>query len=243
MSLRSVPSQPARPKLEPRAVLPGPLLSDQEIVDRVLAGETPLFELLMRRHNQLLYRTLRAILQDDSEAEDAMQDCYVRAFTQLERFEGRSQLSTWLVRIGVNLALDRVRRRGRVFFVAPSTLEQPSAAAAEQAATRTPEDELASREIARLLQTAIDRLPLQYRAVFVLREIEQLDTRQTAECLGIAEGTVKTRLRRSRARLQELLDQRAGASSDDLFRFGGEHCDRIVAAVLARVSGAGAPPA
>jgi len=211
-------------------------LTDAEVVARVRSGETALFELLMRRHNERLFRTLRAILRCDVEAEDAMQECYLRAYRELHTFEGRSRLSTWLTRIGVNLALDRRRRQSRLVFLGSDALEVSLETSATPGPV-TPEAAQVSRELTRLLVTAIDDLPLDYRAVYVLREVEGLGTRETAESLGILEATVKTRLYRARARLREVLAGCAGASAAEVFRFGGERCNRVVARVLARLPG------
>jgi len=208
--------------------------SDVEVVTRVCSGETALFELLMRRHNQRIFRALRAVLRDDSEVEDAMQECYLRAYRQLSTFEQRSTVATWLTRIGVNLALDRRRRAGRIVPLEPHALEK-ALGAAEVAPGATPEDEYASRELADLLTEAIDELPDGYRAVFVMREIEGLGTRDTAESLGMEEATVKTRLHRARVRLRASLGDRAGASFQDVYEFGGERCNRVVARVLGQL--------
>jgi len=211
-------------------------LSDSEVVARVCAGDTALFELLMRRHNQRIFRALRAILKNDAEAEDALQECYVRAYRELHTFRGQAQVSTWLTRIGVNLAIDRHRRQARIVSMEPAALEiELDRSVAPDSVT--PEDARVTRELHDLLEGAIDDLPLDYRAVFVLREIEGLDTKDTAESLGITESTVKTRLHRARSRLREALYDRAGATAADVFRFGGERCDRVVARVLAALTG------
>ena len=206
--------------------------SDDEVVARVCRGEVRLFEVLMRRHNQRLFRAARAILGDDAEAEDVMQDAYVRAYSHLRQFEGRAAFATWLARIAVNEALARRRRRTR--FVG---LDGEAALVAGPG--RTPEEGAADRELAALLEGAIDALPASYRVVFVLRELEGLDTRETAESLGIPEATVKTRLHRARTLLRERLQvevrsEAAGAA----FAFAGARCDRMVAAVLGRIASA-----
>lgn len=210
-------------------------LSDSEVVARVRAGDTALFELLMRRHNQRLFRTLRAILKSDGEAEDALQECYVRAYRKLHTFEDRARVSTWLTRIGVNLALDRLRRQARVVSLDPEAFAAELDRSGERAPVN-PEDANVSRELAGLLERAIDALPLAYRSVFVMREIEGLGTRDTAESLGIEEATVKTRLHRARGRLRETLYEHAGSTAPDVFRFGGARCDRVVAGVLERLA-------
>lgn len=204
------------------------LLSDEEVVARTRSGDTAVFELLMRRHNQLIFRALRAILKDDAEAEDVLQECYVRAYENLHTFRGEARVSSWMTRIGVNLALDRLRKRGRTVSLDPSSIEVSN--------TGTPEDASAARELNRLLESAIDALPALYRSVFVLREVEGLGTQDTADSLGIESATVKTRLHRARAHLRKDLYARVGVTAPEVFRFGGERCDRVVASVLAKLS-------
>jgi RNA polymerase sigma-70 factor (ECF subfamily) len=203
-------------------------------VARVRAGETHLFEVLMRRHNQRVYRAARAILRDEGEAEDVMQDAYVRAYAHLHEFEGRARFSTWLTRIAVHEALAR-SRRGRRFQALDDT-------EAESMPTprSTPEQQASDHEVGALLETAIDSLSEDFRAVFVLRAVEEMSVAETAECLGIPEDTVKTRLFRARARLQEALLQAFEPSIPRAYEFHLSRCDRVVAAVLARI-GAGGP--
>src|SRR5436190_15177583 len=168
-------------RTEPVRVV-SPLL-DEEVVARVLAGETALFEVLMRRHNQRLFRTARAIVQNDTEAEDVMQETYARAFSQLRQFQGRSQWSTWVTRIAVNEALGRLRRQGR--FVNTDVTEMEEARMDEptrgdRSSAAGPEEQVAARELNGFLERAVDALPDTYRTVFVLREVEELSTAETA---------------------------------------------------------------
>ncbi len=208
--------------------------SDESLVPRILAGESALFERIMRRHNQRLFRAARAILNDDAEAEDVMQETYMRAFAHLGQFRGEAQLGTWLVRIAVHEALARVRKRRRLAPLPPDddveALPMP-----DRPTPIDPEREANNAELRRLLEGAIDDLPETYRTVFVLREVEGLSTAATAECLGVSEEVVKTRLLRARLRLRDGLYARAGAVASDAFTFGAERCDRIVAAVLPRL--------
>ena len=206
---------------------------DEEIVRQVLAGQPALYELLMRRHNERLYRTARAITRDDREAEDVMQQAYVNAFANLHQFDGRARFATWLTRIAVNESLARVRQRGRY---QPFDDDVTSAEASMQSAvTQNPERAAATGELRDLLEWAIDRLPDGAREVFVLREVEGLSTAETAASLGVSEDVVKTRLSRARATLRQALYERTGAKASDAFRFYRPRCDRVVAAVLARV--------
>lgn len=208
-------------------------LTDEEAVARIRSGETGLFELLMRRHNQRIYRAARAIVRDDAEAEDVMQDAYVRAFCHLAEFEGRSRFSTWLTRIAVHEALARIRRGRRFQPVDPETQETRTMSTAPRF---TPEQHASDGEIRTVLEKAIDSLPDEFRSVFVLRAIEEMSGAETAECLGIPEETVKTRLFRARSRLQEALLSALEPAAAHAFEFHLSRCDRVVAAVLARLN-------
>jgi RNA polymerase sigma-70 factor (ECF subfamily) len=208
---------------------------DEEIVTQVLGGNTGMFELLMRRYNERVYRAARAILRDDSEAEDVMQQAYVNAFTHLSQFNGSARFSTWLLRITINEALARVRRQGRYqTFDDELTLVEPfmSPNPAEN-----PERQTFTEELRALLEWAIDTLPDGTREVFVLREVEGLSTAEAAESLGVSEDVVKTRLSRGRASLRRVLLERTGATAPEAFRFYRPRCDRVVANVMTRIQG------
>lgn len=210
------------------------VLSDELVVSRVLAGQTALFEVLMRRHNERLYRAARSIVKNESEAEDVMQQAYVNAYSHLRQFDGRSMFSTWLTRIAVHEALARVRRRGRYINMDPendSTLKFP----APVASTPDPERLAFSGELGALMETAIDRLPDGAREVFILRQVEGMDTADVADVLGVSEAVVKTRLSRARATLRRDLYDHANVAASNTFRFLRPRCDRVVAAVLARI--------
>jgi RNA polymerase sigma-70 factor (ECF subfamily) len=215
--------------------LPAPLEpTDEALVARAVAGDPAAFELLMRRNNQRVYRTIRSILRDGSEVEDAMQQAYLSAFTHLHQFQGTSRFSTWLCRIAFHEALARVRQQhGR--FVSIDTSSEGSMAETLKAPSADPEREAGSREVALILESAVDRLPDIYRAVLVLRQIEGLTTAETAEILDVEEEVVKTRLHRARALLRTALEQRMGEQLDEAYSFGAERCDRIVAMVMARI--------
>ena len=204
---------------------------DQELVQRVRSGETALFAALMRRHNQRLFRVARAILRDDAEAEDVLQEAYVRAFQHLGRLEDLAAFSAWLSRIVVHEAKARLRRR-RAARELSSTQQGGTGMAAGD-----PEQQVLSRQLQRVLAGAIDELPVGYRTVFVLREIEGMSTAEVATLLGIREEAVKTRLHRARAALRERLYARIGAAAFPPFSFDGERCDRLVAGVLLRIAG------
>lgn len=201
-------------------------LPDPELIRRVRAGEPELFELLMRRYNQRVYRTIRSLLRDDRDVEDAMQQAWLAAYAHLGDFGGASSFSTWLTRIALNEALGRLRRSGRAPVAPVEELEamrHPSAG---------PEERAGDRELARMMEEALDALPDGYRTTFVLRELEGLSTADAAACLGISEELVKVRLHRARLALRDALFVRAGSAAASAFTFLGARCDHVVAGVL-----------
>jgi RNA polymerase sigma-70 factor, ECF subfamily len=209
--------------------------SDAETIQQVLDGNTAMFELLMRRYNERVYRAARSIVRDEQEAEDVMQQAYVNAFAHLRQFNGSAQFSTWLTKIAINEALARVRRRGRyeafdddLSNVEPFMSSNPA---------HGPERQAFAGELRGLLEWAIDALPDGMREVFVLREVEGLSTFEVAECLAVSEDVVKTRLSRGRAALRRVLMERTGATAPEAFRFYRPRCDRVVARVLASIAG------
>lgn len=210
-------------------------LTDEEIVERVRAGEAALFEVLMRRYNQRLYRVARAILGDDSEAEDVMQEAYVRAYLHLDQFTGAARFSTWLTKIAVYEARARVRQRRRFIEIGDVTDHQNFTGSATTMAGRDPEQHVLERELQALLEAAIETLPPVYRSVFVLREVEGMSTAETAACLGLSEDAVKVRLHRARARLRKFLSDRLRTQTTQTFPFGGARCDRVVSRVFERI--------
>jgi RNA polymerase sigma-70 factor (ECF subfamily) len=214
-------------------------LSDEEVAARVLAGERELFEILMRRYNQRLYRVARGILGDESEAEDVMQDAYVRAYRHLDQFAGRARFATWLTRIAVHEALARARRRGRVVEIDAMPDVRKESLPALRSAERDPEQRAVDQNLRVALEGAIGELPAPYRVVLLLRDVEGLSTAATAESLGLEVPAVKTRLHRARGMLRRRLAEQAGAACRETFSFQGARCDRVVAAVLARLVAAG----
>ena len=214
----------------------GSRLSDEELVRRIRAGETDLFEVLMRRYNQRLFRVARAILRDDSEAEDVMQQAYVNGYTHLDQFEERARFGTWLTRIAVNEALARLRRRGRLEEVDAMPEWDEKAMDALRSSAPNPEQQTLRREVRAVLESSFEAIPEIYRSVFMLREVEGLSTAEAAECLGLSEDTVKTRLHRARGLLRQELFERAGLASAELFPFHLSRCDRVVAAVFAQLN-------
>ena len=210
-------------------------ITDEEVVAQVRTGNAALFEILMRRHNQRVYRVARAILGNDTEAEDVMQEAYVRAFTHLSQFENRAKFSTWLTRIAVHEALARVRKSKRFETLDTEADSEVRVRPELMSNVRNPEEQMFEAQMKVLLETSIDALPEMYRTVFVMRELEEMSTAETAEVLEITEEVVKTRLHRARAMLQADLYSRVGSTTPDAFKFHLSRCDRVVSAVLARI--------
>jgi RNA polymerase sigma-70 factor (ECF subfamily) len=209
--------------------------SDADLVALCHSGDRQAMEALMRRHNRTLYRTARAILRDDAEAEDAVQDAYIQAFRGLAGFRSDSSFSTWLVRIAANEALMRRRKRARHAQVFPIDAASDEPRFHEDVAMDSPgpERQAMTGELRRMLEARIDALPDLYRAVFVLRAVEELSVEETATALGLPEATVRTRFFRARGLLRAALANDVDCAMEEVFGFAGERCDRIVEHVLA----------
>lgn len=215
-------------------------IGDAELTARLRGGDPAAFAALMRLNNRRLYRLARGILKDEGEAEEAVQEGYVRAFTHLDRFKGEASLSTWLARIVANEALGRLRRR-RVHSAGVVEAAGDDRPGGLVGSNPNPEHAAARREIRRLIERAIDALPGPFRVVFVLRAVEQLSIRETAAYLGIREETVKTRLYRANRLLRVALGAEFASIWDDAFPFAGRRCDGLLLRVLARLGGARPP--
>ena len=217
------------------AALSGPFLaeppSDEDLVTRIRGGDTGLFEVLMRRYNQRLFRAARGIVREHAEAEDVLQQAYLNAFTHLHQYDNRGSFAGWLTRIALHEAFARHRRRA---VAASKSIGHDGECARIPSADPDPEQAALSGERQRDLQAVVDALDETYRPVFVLRDVEGLTTAETAEALRLSEDVVKTRLHRARAMLKTTLSGQ-GLRPGDLLRFGREQCDRVVAAVLARL--------
>jgi RNA polymerase sigma-70 factor (ECF subfamily) len=208
-------------------------LSDADVVGRVLGGEPALFEVLMRRYNQRVFRAIRSVLRGDHESEDSMQQAWLSAYSHLGQYLGTASFSTWITRIALNEALGRARRRQHLTPME----EVPEEDEAMRSKTQDPEGAAADRELGRMLEEAIDELPDNHRSVFVLREIEGMSTADAALALGASQESVKVRLHRARLALRDRLYARAGSAARSAFAFLGWRCDRMVANVLGRILG------
>ena len=215
--------------------------SDIDLATRIGAGDQRAFEALMRRHNGKLFRIARAILRDDAEAEDALQDGYLDAYRRIDNFRGDAQLSTWLARIVINQALMRLRRQKRERVVVPIGDRQGRDADLTTADIaddkgESPPDATLRAEVRRLLERRIDELPVAFRTVFVMREVEDMTVEETAACLSIPAATVRTRLFRARALLREALARDMDPATVEVFGFAGARCDRIVERVISMLT-------
>ena len=210
-------------------------LDDTEVIARVLGGETALYEIIMRRYNERLYRVARAILRDDSEAEDVMQDAYVHAYRNLAQFEGRSAFTTWLTRIAVNEALQRRKQRLKM---EPIDFQNGAEDHIMELAALgdSPEQDYGRQEITGILEQAIAALPEQYRVVYMLREVEEMSTEETAQSLELSEENVRIRLHRARGLLKKYLVEKAGLAARHAYPFHLSRCDRVVANVFAKIN-------
>jgi RNA polymerase sigma-70 factor (ECF subfamily) len=208
--------------------------TDLEIVERVKAGDTALYEIIMRRYNQRLYRVARAILRDDAEAEDVMQDAYVRAYQNLHQFAGRAPFSAWLTSVAVHEAIRRLHLRNRNQQL--DDTEQDGESSMNIAET-SPDPELtaSTAELGDLLEQALLGLPDHYRAVVMLRDVEEMSTSETAAALDLTEQNVKVRLHRGHAMMRGWLFSRVGTTAKNAFPFMGVRCDRVVLAVFSRL--------
>ncbi|HVW54078.1 MAG TPA: RNA polymerase sigma factor [Rhizobiaceae bacterium] len=216
--------------------------SDMALVERAMAREAGACRLIIKTYNQRLYRLARSILRNDGEAEDVLQEAYMRAFAHLKTFRGDSTLATWLSRIVINEALGRLRKRRRSLGAEQSGSEDESAKSGASiipfplgAGEVDPERRMAQRQILDLIERATDALPEIYRTVFVARVIEGLSMEETAELLEIKPETVKTRLFRARRLVREQIEKEVGPVLMDAFPFAGRRCDRLTRAVMERL--------
>ena len=217
----------------------GTLAGERNLVERAKSGDQSAFRAIMEQNNRRLYRVARAVMKDDTEAEDVVQETYLRAFFNLSKFRGESSLTTWLTRIALNEALGRKRKqRAMVTLETAETSQQTGAQIIQFPAMNTetdPERSAAQNEIQRLLERAMDALPEPFRVVFVMRDVEEMSIEETAFHLGIRPQTVKTRLHRARRLLRQSLDGELASTLKETYPFAGARCARITEAVLSRL--------
>lgn len=210
--------------------------TDNEVIHKVLNGNKELFEILLRRHNQTLFRAVRSYLKDEDSAMDTMQDTYLKAFEKLDQFQGKSSFATWLVRIGINESLLRLRKSKRnLTFLSDISMEAKNLFKRSDNNNMSPEKKIIQKETREMIEHAVDQLPEPYRIVYMLREIEDMDLEEIAECLGITYSNVKVRLYRAKSMLKKELNQLS--PGQNIFEFGNEKCDRLVDEVMKKILG------
>lgn len=226
-------------EIENAAASAGQAISDEEVIQRVLNGDDASFELIMRRHNRRLYRIARGILRNEAEAEDVVQETYVRAFEKLNGFQNKGPFSAWLARIAVNESLSRLRRpafkQDRVSLDDPERQDEVKFMSELTFSGPNPEQLAARDDFRRLLENAIDTLPKGYRMAFIFRSVEEMTVAETADILEVEPATVKSRYHRARKLLQQYLAGMVDATAAEVFPFAGKRCDRIVTGVLKRL--------
>lgn len=207
--------------------------SDAEIIDKILSGSTPLFEVLMRRYNQRLFRIQRSYISDEEAIKDTLQLTYIKAFENLDSFRGDAQFSTWIIRIAINEALKYINRQKRYSNLHLVDENRPMNEHTINT-DNTPEDYAIQNDFKNLLEKIVDTLPTKYRSVYIMREVEQMDTRETAECLDLTQSNVKVRLHRAKQMVQDELEK--NVSDTEIFNFLGERCDRLVFNVMRKIN-------
>lgn len=207
-------------------------MEDSEVIKRILSGEKELYEILVRRNNQKLYRIIRNYLKDDGEIEDIMQDSYVKAFTKLYQFKLESSFSTWLIRIGINESLARLNEKGKLYHLNEQSNNLKSNTILEIPDNKqlNPQDKMIRNETKQILESAIDSLDIKYKTVYVMKEVEEMSLKEIAIALDITKANVKVRLHRSKEMLKEKLYE--VANDKKIFEFGFSRCDRITENVM-----------
>lgn len=218
-------------------------ISDKELVKHAISGDAIAFETIIRRHNQTLFRAAYSIIEDRSMVDDLLQEAYLKAFTHLESFQHQSTLKTWLTRIVVNTALNsrraqKIREASSydtvVDFNQYNEVDMSSATHGKK--SQEPDSQVYREQIKIVIQLAIQKLPLHYRTVFILREVEQLSVAETADCLSLTQEAVKTRLLRAKAMLRDKLSRKLEPYLTDLFEFAGKNCDQLTENVLVELN-------
>lgn len=209
-------------------------INESEVIKRILSGEKELYEILVRRNNQKLYRIIRGYIKDDAEIEDIMQDSYVKAFTKLYQFKLESTFSTWLIRIGINESLVRLKEKGKLYHLNEQT-DNLSHTILEIPDNRqlNPQDKMIRNEAKQILENAIDSLDLKYKTVYIMKEVEEMSLKEISVVLDLTVANVKVRLHRSKEMLKEKIYE--VTNDKNIFEFGFSSCDRITENVMKRI--------
>lgn len=246
MTTAPPPLRPTSLPTQTASLRPADARADNQLVLAVLAGDASAFEAIMRRHNRLMFRTARGIVDDDAEAQDVVQEAYLRAFTSMAAYRGEAALSTWLARIAIHQAISAQRKKGRLLQLEETPQHRHGEADPEDAMsthepaeTLTPEGHALQQQTRALLERAIAQLPPIYRSVFMLRAVEELSVDETANALAVSSEVVKTRFLRAKAMLRDLLKAEVDIPPRELYAFAGERCDAVVGHVLAELQARG----
>lgn len=213
-------------------VVDGKVLEESEVIIRILRGEKELYEILVRRNNQKLYRVVRSYLKNETEVEDIMQNTYLKAYEKLYQFKSNASFSTWLIRIGINESLARLREKGRVYSLPAQSEEDHTHFILELPDTGqiNAQAKMVRKETKQMLEEAIDQLDLKYRTVYILKEVEEMSVKEVAIAMNLSESNVKVRLHRARTMLKDILYELS--SDKSIFEFGFGRCDRITERVM-----------
>jgi len=210
-------------------------IEESDVINRILAGEKELYEILVRRNNQKLYRVVRGYIKDEAEIEDIMQDSYVKAFTKLYQFKLESSFSTWLIRIGINESLARLKAKEKLYFFDGQSADFKSSMFFEVPDNKqlNPQDKMIRNETKQLVENAIDQLDTKYKMVYMMKEVEDMSLKEISFALDLTVANVKVRLHRSKEMLKEKLYETA--NDRNVFEFGFKRCDRITENVMSRI--------
>lgn len=211
------------------------VISEAEVIERILTGEKELYEILVRRNNQKLFRVLRSFTKDETEVEDLMQNCYIKAYTHLHQFNHNARFSTWLIRIGINEAMAALQRKGRILHINQGSrgVDDSILQNIPDHKRLNPQEKMVQEETKKLLETAVDQLDQKYRTVYIMKEVEGMQLKEIAEALDISLSNVKVRLHRSRDMLKETLYRLS--SNPDIFEFGFSRCDGMTFRVMGQI--------
>ncbi len=210
-------------------------IKEADVIKRILGGEKELFEILVRRNNQKLYRIIRSYLKDDTEIEDVMQNSYLKAFTKLYQFKLESSFSTWLIRIGINESLARLKEKGKLYHlnVPSGTAQSNTILEIPDYKQLNPQDKMIRNEAKQLLENAIDHLDIKYRTVYIMKEVEAMSLKEIAIALGLTIANVKIRLHRSKEMLKVTLYDLT--NDKNVYEFGFSRCDRVTENVMTMI--------
>lgn len=209
-------------------------ITESELIKRIIAGEKELYEILVRRNNQKLFRVVRSYLKDGNEIEVIMQNTYVLAYTKLYQFNHKAAFSTWLIRIGINEALARLKEKGKVILLNDDRNDTTHKVfTIPDHKQLNPQEKMIQKETKQLLEGAIDQLEPKYRTVYILKEVEEMSIKEVAESLNITEANVKVRAHRAKKMLKEIIYESSVTSS--VFEFGNSKCDRLTERVMNRI--------